>query len=113
MRSSVREALEGQLTKGGHVGAVAGHQEQLGGTLGPRVQTRVQAEANTLIVAGGPVTTPAGSWERTKLYKLILPLGPRVQTRVQAEANTLIVAGGPITAPAGTWERTIRYKLIF
>jgi hypothetical protein len=30
--------------------------------MGPRVQSRVQAEANTLIVAGGPITATTGTW---------------------------------------------------
>ena len=60
--SSVREALEGELPEGRHVGAVAGHQEQLGGALRPRVQTRVQAQLHPLVVARGPITAAAGSW---------------------------------------------------
>ena len=43
MGGSIREALEGQLPEGGHVGAEAGHEEELGGALGPRVETRVKA----------------------------------------------------------------------
>ena len=43
MGGSIGEALEGQLPEGGHVGAEAGHEEELGGALGPRVETRVKA----------------------------------------------------------------------
>ena len=56
MGGSIGEALEGQLPEGGHVGAVAGHEEELGGALGPRVE----AQLHVLVIARGPVA--ATTW---------------------------------------------------
>jgi hypothetical protein len=61
MGSSIGEALEGELPEGRHVGAVAGHEEELGGTLSPRVEARVKAQLYPLVVAGRPIAAAAGA----------------------------------------------------
>ena len=58
MWSWVWVALQWEGTEGRHVLGVAGHEEQLAGTLAPAHEAGVQTQLCSLVITGGPVTAP-------------------------------------------------------